>query len=830
MASGTDAGAAYRLGAEQIRRTCDPGGFAFETTAELGEAPELIGQRRAADALAFGLGIADGGYNVYVAGPPGTGKTAAVRTFIERAARERRRPDDWCYVHNFRDPAAPKALRLPAGQGRELRDQLRALVRAARREIPRAFESEEYIARREALVNGLNHRREQLFAALAKRAQAAGFLVQPTPVGIALVPVMGNQQLSDEDVAGLTPEMRQVIGRAREELEGEVRTFLKEVRAAEREAREGLEAQDRDVALHAVGGLVDDLLERYAGQAEVVAYLESVREGILADIALFRSHPLPTDARMPEPEPDTSSNPEHLLHERAFRKYEVNVVVDNAATVGAPVVFEPNPTHPNLIGRIEREAVLGALLTDFTLISPGALHRANGGYLVLRVEDLLRAPLAWDALKRALREKAVVTEDVGEVLGLTSARGLRPDPIPLDVKVFLLGEALHHALLHALDADFRELFKVRADFGADMARTPEAEAAYAAFAAEQARSLGRPLDRTGLARLVEEASRLAGDQRKLCACFGEVADLIREADHWAAREGASVVGAAHVRRAVEERVYRSGLVAERLRELMARGVLLVRPEGEAVGQVHGLAVLSAGGTTFGQPVRITATVGVGRDGVVDIERQAELGGRIHSKGVLILGGYLADTYARAKPLALSARLVFEQSYDEVEGDSASLAELLALLSRLADVPLRQGIAVTGSVNQRGEVQAIGGVNEKVEGFFDACQAVGPRDDQGVVIPAANAEHLMLRDDVVAAVAAGRFHVHAVRTVEEALAVLTGQPVERPTLDGATPLTGFHALVDRRLKALADALREFGSPLAGPNGRAHRPARAATGAD
>jgi lon-related putative ATP-dependent protease len=621
-------------------------------------------------------------------------------------------------------------------------------------------------------------------ADLTARAQRAGFLLQPTPVGLALVPVIGNRALTDEDLAGLRPEMREAIARQREELENETRAFLKNMRAAERATQEQLQAQDREVGLHAVGGLLEDLAEQYADQPEVSAFLEEVREGILADIALFRGHPLPTDAGLPEP--IRSDGPEHALHERAFRKYEVNVIVDNGGRTGAPVVTELNPTYPNLIGRIEREALFGALVTDFTLIRAGALHRANGGYLVLRVEDVLRAPLAWEALKRALHAGTVVIEDVGEALGLTFTRSLQPDPIALDVKVFLVGSLSLYQLLYAVDADFRDLFKVRADFDVEIDRTPANEAAYAAFAAGCAHAHGRPLDREAVARLIEEASRLAADQRKLSARFGQIADVLAEAHHWADAEGAAVVSAAHVRRAVEQRVYRAALVQERLKELIARGVLLVRPEGTAVGQINGLAVIGLGEISFGRPSRITATVGAGRDGVIDIERQAELGGRIHSKGVLILGGYLTDTYAGDKPLALSARLVFEQSYDEVEGDSASLAELLALLSRLAEVPLRQGIAVTGSVNQRGEVQAVGGVNEKIEGYFDACTVTGLTGDQGVILPAANVDHLMLRDDVVEAVAAGTFHVYAVRTVDEALALLTGMPAAE-----------IHARVDAR---------------------------------
>jgi predicted ATP-dependent protease len=801
--------AAAGLAPAVLRRRCDPAVLPFETTADLAPPSALVGQERALEALRFGLAMAAPGFNVYVAGPPGTGKASAVRAFLDRVAPERRAPDDWCYVHNFHSPDRPRALRLPPGQGRKLRDGLRALVQAARREIPRAFESEEYIAGRESIVNDMNRRREEGIARITADARRRDLLVQPTPMGIAIVPLMHNRPVPEEEIANLRPEMREQIRAQRAAVEAEVSAFLKDMRRQEREARARMEAQDRDLALNVIGGVVEDLAEHYDDQQQVAAYLDDVREGILADLALFRGHPLPADGRALEPAPTES--PEHVLHERAFRKYEVNVVIDNGGLAGAPVVTETNPTYPNLVGRCEREVLFGALMTDFTLITPGALHRANGGYLVLRVADLLRTPLAWDGLKRALRERELAIEDAAEALGLTETRALRPDPIPLDVKVVLLGELLHYQLLYALDPDFRELVKVRADFDTLLERTPGNEIAYAASLAAGAAPLSVPLDREAVALLIEEASRLAQDQRKLSLHFGRMIDLVREAEHLARTEGAPAIGGAHVRRVVALRRERAGLLPERLRELTARGVLAIRPEGAAIGQVHGLSVIQLGDSDFGRPVRITATVGAGRDGVLDIERQVELGGRIHSKGVHILSGYLTDSYARDKPLALSARLVFEQSYEEVEGDSASLAELLTLLSRLADVPLRQGIAVTGSVNQRGEVQAVGGVNEKIEGFFDTCAATGLTGEQGAILPASNVEHLMLREDVVEAVAAGRFHIYAVRSVDDALEVLSGMPAGPRAADGSLPAEGLHARVDAGLRHLAEALRAFSMP-------------------
>lgn len=790
-----------RLTPDQVRRVCDPQSLGCESTRDLPPTGGLIGQPRAVAALRFGLGMTDSHYHIFAAGLPGTGRVTAIRSFLEELARTRPTPDDWCYVFNFAQPDRPQALRLPAGRGRALVADMRRLLEAVQRQLPRVFESDAYTQRRDQILNELQRRRGEMLAALEQRARAEGFALQAMPGGLLLIPLLHGQPLSDEALAALPPEIRRRIDQRRQHLEEEVRVVLKELRNLERRAHERLHELDRQAVLSVVGDLIEDLVERYRDLPAVVRYLEAVREDLL------QTWP---QLRLPAEEPAMAPLGLHFWQrERVLRRYQVNLIVDNAEVQGAPVVMEIHPSYANLIGYVEREVVLGVPVTDFTLIRAGALHRANGGYLVLTAEDVLRQPGAWDGLKRTLRTNQITIEEVPDLFGLIGIvpRGLRPEPIPLEAKIILVGAPLTFYLLYWLDPDFRELFKVRADFALTMDRTPENERAYAQFAAMLCQKENLlPFDCTALAALVEHGSRLAEDQRKLSTHFGALADVMREADYWARQERVATVSRIHVRRALEEKIYRSNLIEERIQELIARGIILVDVSGAVVGQVNGLAVSTLADLTFGRPTRITATIGAGREGVIDIEREVRLGGPIHSKGVLILGGFLVDRFAQDKPLTLHARLVFEQSYEEVEGDSASSAELYALLSRLADVPIRQGLAVTGSVNQRGEVQAIGGVNEKIEGFFAACKAKGLTGDQGVIIPASNVDNLMLNEEVVDAVAQGRFHIYPVRTIEEGISLLTGLPAGRRLPDGTFEPETIFWRVDRRLRELARSLR------------------------
>ncbi len=780
-----------KLGPERLRKICPIEAIPCASSSELQPPVEIIGQERAMKALTFGLDIDKKGFNIYVAGLPGTGRTTAVMSFLQKVAAQKPTPPDWCYVYNFKDPYRPRALRLPPGKGKLFKKQMNEFIEVVRREIPIAFESEDYASRREALEAEFNARRQELFNLLSRKAREQGFLLQSSPAGIFIIPTKDGQPLSQEAFESLPEEEKAQILQSRNALEAELREAFREMRRMERTFQDRLKELDKSVVENVISRHLDDLLESYQDYPGVREYLEEVRDDIYENLDQFR-------------QPQEKVPPE--VRERMWRRYEVNVLVDNSDLKGAPVVMELNPTYPNLIGRIEKEAVFGALITDFTLIKAGALHRANGGYLVIQAEDLLRNPFAWEGLKLALANGKIIIEEVGEKFGFMTTRGLQPEPVPLDIKVILIGTPYLYYLLYSLDEQFKELFKVKADFDTQMDRSDKNIHAYCSFICGVVeREDLRPFDATGMAKIVEFGSRLAGDQEKLSTRFAEIADIIREANFWAEKDGSPYVKAEHVQKALDERVYRSNLIQERIREMIEKGVILIDTEGEKVGQINGLSVVSLGDFAFGKPTRITASIGVGKEGIVDIERETKLGGPIHTKGVLILTGYLLNKYAQDKPLTLAARLVFEQSYEGVEGDSASAAEVFALLSALSGLPLKQGIAVTGSLNQKGEIQAIGGVNEKIEGFFEVCKAKGLNGQQGVIIPKANVRNLMLKEEIVEAVKEGKFHIWAIETVDEGIEILTGVRAGERREDGTFEEGTVNYLVDKKLRELSKSL-------------------------
>jgi lon-related putative ATP-dependent protease len=771
-----------------------------ESTKDLVPLSEIIGQERAVRALKFGLGIKDHGFNMYVAGYPGTGRKTAVKNFVEAQAKVQPVPPDWCYVNNFSNPYEPKAIKLPAGKGKEFRDDMKNFVENIRNALPKAFESEDYVAKREATIKGLEDHRKQLIEELNEKAQREGFVIQATPVGLLLIPVLDGKPLSEEEMLALPQKMKDKLQEKRDKLETEFRNTMRQLIDMERKIHEALKKLNKEVALYAIGNQVESLMEKYKDTPEATAYLKDVENEILDSLQQFVKRGEPQQ-QLPFPMP--------WMKEEPFKKYEVNVVIDNSDTKGAPVIVETNPTYHNLLGRTEKEAQFGALTTDFSMIRAGAIHKANGGYLIIPVEELLRNPFSYDGLKRDLRDGNIVIEEPEERYGFLSVKTLKPQPIPLTAKVILIGNPYIYQLLFTLDTDFKELFKIKAEFDTTMDRTDEKVKQYAAFVCMLCEKENlKHLDGSGIAKIVEYSSRVAEDQYKLSTQFSHVADIIREANYYATQENSEFINGNHVKKAIEEKIYRSKLIQEKIQEMIKRGFFLIDTVTEKVGQVNGLSVMGLGDFAFGNPSRVTASIGLGREGVIDIEREAKMGGPIHTKGVLILSGYINDKYARDKPLSLSARLVFEQNYEGVEGDSASSTELYSILSALSGLPIKQNIAVTGSVNQKGEVQAIGGVNEKIEGFFEVCKANGLTGQQGVMIPESNVQNLMLKEAVVEAVKAGKFNIYSVKTIDEGIEVLTGTKAGQQRPEGTFEEGTVNYLVDKQLREMAEKLKEY----------------------
>ncbi len=788
--------------ADRLRQICDPAQFDFETTEELEKLSEIIGQERAVGAVQFGIGIQRDGYNLFALGPSGTGKRTTISQFLDRRASGEATPSDWCYVNNFDDAKKPKALQLQPGRGIELRDDMDELVEELRTAVPSLFESEDYQTRKQELREEYAEKQEGALNEVQEKAKERGIALIRTPVGMAFAPIKDGEVVSPDEFQKLSEEERERVKEDIGELQEDLQEAMRRARQWQREARERMKELDRQVAMLAVGHRIEELQEKYADIEDVVEYLEAVKDDVVESVDEFRR-------TGEDDEGNILGIPMESVREASFRRYKVNVVVDHSEAEGAPVIHEGHPTYNNLIGRIEHLAQMGALVTDFNLIRAGALHRANQGYLIIDARELLMQPYAWEGLKRVLRSGELRIESLSQALSLVSTVSLEPEPIPLRVKVVLIGERLLYYLLNQYDPDFSELFKVGADFSDEMPRTGENHQLYARLVATMARREElRPFDRNAVARVIERSSRIAGDNKKLSIHLLSVADLLEEADYWAGHAGRDAVTADDVQRAIDERIARADRLRERTQEHIQRGMILIDTEGKRSGQVNGLSIIALGNYAFGRPNRITARTRLGKGNVVDIEREVELGGPIHSKGVLILSGFLGGRYAPEYPLSLSASLVFEQSYAGIEGDSASLAELCALLSALADAPIRQSLAVTGSVNQHGEVQPIGGVNEKIEGFFDACSPKGLTSTQGVLIPAANVEHVMLRHDVVEAVRRQEFNIYPVATVDEAIELLTGVSAGERDDEGEFPEQSINGRVEARLVELAEKQRDF----------------------
>ncbi len=808
----------YEVPADKLRWQCDPDILDFKCTSELTPPGEFIGQSRAIRAIEFGLSMESDGYNIYVAGITGTGKTSAVKSHINRLiekkkAEDKGRPEDWCYLHNFTDPDQPQIINLPQGKGKTLRDQMSRLLEMLREELAKAFSSEEYKSQQKKMVDEGHAEQQKLFEEIGEEARRQGFTLQMTAVGPALIPLANGKPISQENFLALDEAVQKELEAKRDALLEKLRATIEKAHDLERQTAEKLQNADKTIADYTVSRLFSKLTKEYKGSARITQYLNDLKSFTLNNLELFKQ-------KEEQKQPAFEMLPSYLKRD-PFLPFLVNVFVDNSASTGQPVITEPNPNYSNLFGKIERRFLLGGYLSDHTMLKAGAIHLANGGFLLLSAHDVLVNPAVWPTLKRVIKTKEVRIEDPFEQFGLIAPQGLRPQPMPIDLKVVLIGDSLLYQLLAMYDEDFWEIFKVKADFDFQVDKSKENIVAFAAFiggCCEECQL--RHFDRSGVASVVEYASRMVSDQDKLSTRFAQIKRLIEEAEYWAGKDDASLVSAEHVDKAVDERRFRHNLPDEQMAELIERGVIMIDVDGETVGQVNGLSVYTLGDFTFGKPSRITCQTFLGRSGVINIERESQLSGRIHDKGVLILSGYMGWKYAQEYPLSLSASLCFEQSYEGVEGDSASSTELYALLSSLSDVPIKQGIAVTGSVNQKGQVQPIGGVNQKIEGFFQACRVKGLNGKQGVLIPRQNVKNLMLREEVVTAVREGKFRIYAVDTIDEGIEILTGVALGERKKDGTYPENTINYKVDKRLREMATKLRQFYGPA--ENGKKRTP--------
>jgi len=800
-----------RLPAEALYRPCDPGSLGFETTAELDDPGLAVGQDRAMEALDFGVRIRKQGFNVFVLGPPGSLRHAIVEEFLRERAPKAPESPDWCYVFNFDEERKPLALRLPAGHGAALRQDMQRLVNELREAIPAAFESEHYRNSIAEIDQEFEDRHRAALEALQQDARRQNVSLVRTPHGFAIAPIRDGELLNDEQFEKLPPDEQERTRQAMSAVSDRLRQHIERLPQWHKERRERIKSLNREITNAAADPAIRELEAKYAELPRVVAHLRRVREDVLENAHLFRPDEPPMGPILPPMAPPVARPA--LTQDAALRRYAVNVVVDHEHDGQAPIVYEQHPSLANLVGRIEHTAQFGALVTDFTMIRPGALHRANGGYLILDAERVLSEPLAWTALKRALFAKEIRIETAGEMLSLVSTVTLEPQPIPLDLKIVLIGERMIYYLLCELDADFADLFKVAADFESRIDRNDRNTQLYGRLIAALARRDDLlPLDAGAVARVIEHSARLLGDSEKLTTRIRDIADLLHEASYWAERDGQTIIERRHVQTAIDAQVRRLDRLREEFQEEIERNDLLIDTSGEKIGQINGLSVFGLGGFHFGQPTRITANVRIGDGQVVDIEREIELGGAIHSKGVLILSAYLGARYAAETPLSVNASLVFEQSYGGVEGDSASVAETCALLSALAELPIKQSLAVTGSVNQHGQVQVIGGVNEKIEGFFDTCKRRGLTGEHGVLIPKDNVKHLMLREDIVEAVRANLFHVYPISTVDDAISLMTGIPAGVRNARGRFPVGTVNHRVEQRLQEFAAKREEMSQEI------------------
>jgi len=785
---------------EKLNYFCNPSQFKFKSTAELKPLDEVIGQERAVAAIDFGVDLKNYGYNIFALGPVGAGRTSTIEEAVEKRAQLMPVPDDWCYVFNFQNPDQPNSLRLPAGKGRRLLRSMEQLIPQLKKDIPDVINSEDYKKNRQAIIQSSRETQDKILAELDNRLKQRGFTLRKVATGLVLMPIKDSQIITPEQFDELPTEEKQNLEKEGQALQIELNEEFQSIHQLELETRGKLEQHDRRMMRVAIEQPMGSIRQEFKEYCEVLDYLKDVEEDILDHITEFL------------PPPDVSSDDMKARnlqtnHDVSFDRYRVNLIVDNSKTVGAPVIVEYNPTYNNLIGRIDRQSKMGMLVTDFSLIKAGALHKANGGYLIIEAEQLFQSPLAWKALKRALKNESITITDLSEEYSFVSVKTLEPEAIPLEIKVIIIGNnRIYYALLN-YDDEFQELFKVKADFNVDMPRTRTNMLNYARFIHNQCeRKKLMHLDPQAVSRIVEYGVKLTGDQTKLSTRFADIHDLLVEADYWARKNSHKLVKMEDVQKAIDEKQYRLNKYENRVQDMFEDGTIFINTDGEKVGQVNGLSVINIGDYVFGKPSRISVRTYLGRSGVIAIDREVKMSGPLHNKGVLIFSGYLNAKFGQQRQISMSASITFEQSYEGIDGDSASSTELYGLLSSLAEIPIKQGIAVTGSVNQLGEIQPIGGVSEKIEGFFKVCQAKGLTGDQGVIIPKSNIKNLMLNEKVVEAVKNKKFYVYPVTAVEEGIEILTGKKAGKRQKNGKFPKGTVFRAVEDRLEEMAEQLK------------------------
>ena len=795
------------LSTEQLRYRCSEDDLQFDVSGEASSLPDLPGQERALRALDFGISMDQEGYNIYATGERDSMRLSDIGEQLEKHAETLPVPDDWFYVQDFSQDHKARCLSLPAGKGADFRKDMEQLVEELKRDVPQALESEDYENERNRIVQEVTRKRNAEFAEMEEKAEKEGFSMKRNPSGVIIVPMIDGEPANQEQLNDLPEQKKSEIEKKGTEIEKTLRKIMQNVQEIEKEGQNKIKELERNVAMSAVGHLIDEIKERYKEHKKITEYLEDVSEDVIGHVNEFRSGG--PDSQNKAQIPDYLSRTSRKQTGDISKRYSVNLIVDNSDKERAPVITETNPTYQRLTGRVERQVRLGALITDFTMIKPGALHRANGGFLLMETEDILQRPYAYRMMKRVLKDGEIRITDLGEEVSLITTVSIEPDPIPLNVKVVLAGSPILYYLLDYYDKDFAMLFRVQADFDTEMERNDDAAGHYIRFLNMCSERENIPqFSPGGAARMIEYGVELAGDKKKISARFDKIRDIALQAAHWAGQNGHETITDRDVQKALDEKIYRSNRIELKIREMIERKKIFISTEQETEGQVNGLSVIQLGDYTFGRPSRITAQTFMGKKGIVNIEREIEMSGPVHNKGVMILSGYLNGTYGRNMPVSLSAQITFEQTYEGVEGDSASSAELYALLSSLSGFPLKQGIAVTGSVNQKGGIQPIGGVNKKIEGFFEVCRASGLTGDHGVLVPQANIANIMLRQEVVDAVERGEFHVYPVNTIDRGIEILTGRKAGERKEDGSFPENTVNRAVQKKLKTFSRALKEY----------------------